>query len=50
MCLLVVSGFMFTACDNDDLDTNQFTGGIKLNVFGPCPWLVAVSCDSSVAA
>lgn len=37
MCLLVVSGFMFTACDNDDLDTNQFTGGIKLNVFGPCP-------------
>lgn len=37
MCLLVVSGFMFTACDDDDLDTNQFTGGIKLNVFGPCP-------------
>ena len=28
---------MFTACDDDDLDTNQFTGGIKLNVFGPCP-------------
>ncbi len=37
MCLLVVSGFMFTACDNDDLSTNQFTGGVSLNVFGPCP-------------
>lgn len=37
MCLLVVSGLMFTACDDDDIDTNQFTGGIKLNVFGPCP-------------
>ena len=28
---------MFTACD-DDLDTNQFQeGGVKLNVWGPCP-------------
>lgn len=38
-CLMVVlSGFVFTACnDDDDVDTNQFTGGVKLNVFGPSP-------------
>lgn len=37
ICLLAVSGMMFTACD-DDLDTNQFQeGGVKLNVWGPCP-------------
>ncbi len=38
-CLMVVlSGFVFTACnDDDDVDTNQFTGGVRLNVFGPSP-------------
>lgn len=38
-CLMVVlSGFVFTACNDDnDVDTNQFTGGVKLNVFGPSP-------------
>ena len=30
-CLMVVlSGFVFTACNDDnDVDTNQFTGGVK---------------------
>ena len=35
--LLTGSGISFTSCQGDDVDTNQFTGGISLNVFGPCP-------------
>lgn len=37
MCLMLISSFGFSACSNDDFDTDQYTGGIKLNVFGPCP-------------
>lgn len=38
MCLMLISCLSFTACDNgDDENTNQYTGGVKLNVFGPCP-------------
>ena len=37
MCLILMSCLSFSACDNDDEDTNQYTGGIKLNVFGPSP-------------
>ena len=38
MCLMLFSCLSFTACDNgDDEDTNQYTGGVKLNVFGPSP-------------
>ena len=38
MCLILLSGLSFTACnDGDDEDTNQYTGGISLNVFGPSP-------------
>lgn len=41
MCLMLFSCLTFTACDNgDDEDTNQYKGGISLNVFGPSP----VSC------
>ncbi|MDR0893176.1 MAG: hypothetical protein LBN24_11280, partial [Mediterranea sp.] len=36
-CLLILSGLSFTACGGDEEDTNQYTGGISLNVFGPCP-------------
>lgn len=39
ICLICLSGLAFTACDNDDLDTNQYKGGISLNVFGPSPVL-----------
>lgn len=28
---------VFTACDNDDFDTNQYVGGVSLNSFGPSP-------------
>ena len=37
-CLMLFSCLTFTACDNgDDEDTNQYKGGISLNVFGPSP-------------
>ena len=37
--LLVVAliGLSLTACSKDDLDTNQFQGGVSLNVYGPTP-------------
>ncbi len=28
---------VFTACDNEDFDTNQYIGGVNLNSFGPSP-------------
>ena len=28
---------VLTSCDNDDFDTQQYKGGIHLNVWGPCP-------------
>lgn len=38
MCLTLLSCLAFTACDNgDELDTNQYRGGISLSAFGPCP-------------
>lgn len=38
MCLLIFGCLLFTACDNgDELDTNQYKGGISLSAFGPCP-------------
>jgi hypothetical protein len=33
----VLMGCLCTACSNDDLDTNQYKGGVSLNVFGPSP-------------
>lgn len=38
MCLILLGCVSFTACENgDEEDTNQYTGGINLNVFGPTP-------------
>jgi predicted RecA/RadA family phage recombinase len=38
MCLMLFSCLSFTACDNgDDENTNQYKGGVSLNVFGPSP-------------
>ena len=37
MCLILFNCMFFTACDNNDVETNQYTGGVKLNVFGPSP-------------
>lgn len=34
---LAMAGTVFTACDNNDFDTEQFVGGINLNSFGPSP-------------
>ena len=35
---LLMTGGSFTSClKGDDVDTNQYTGGISLNVFGPSP-------------
>lgn len=41
LTLLVVAlvGLSLTACSNDDLDTDQYTGGVALGAFGPCPVL-----------
>lgn len=36
-CLVLLSSLTFTACDTNDVDTNQYKGGISLNVFGPSP-------------
>ena len=37
--LLVVAliGLSLTACSKDELDTNQYKGGVSLNVYGPSP-------------
>lgn len=41
LCLagaLLLTGVSFTSClKGDDVDTNQYVGGISLNVFGPSP-------------
>lgn len=33
-CLMLLN---FSACDGDELSTNQYIGGVSLNVFGPSP-------------
>lgn len=38
-CLLLVSSTIFTACSEDDLDTNQYQSGVGLNAYGPVPVL-----------
>ena len=38
-CLVLLSSLTFTACETNDVDTNQCRGGISLNVFGPSPVL-----------
>lgn len=38
MCVILIGSLIVTACDTgDELDTNQYSGGIELNVFGPSP-------------
>lgn len=39
VCLILLSSLTFTACETNDVDTNQYRGGISLNVFGPSPVL-----------
>ena len=37
LLVVALAGLSLTACSNDDLDTNQFKGGVALNVYGPSP-------------
>ena len=37
LLVMVLVGLSLTACSNDDLDTNQYKGGVSLNAFGPNP-------------
>ena len=37
MCLLLTGAVSFTACSEDNLDTNQYKQGVALNVYGPTP-------------
>ena len=37
LLVVALAGLSLTACSNDDLDTNQFQGGVSLNVYGPTP-------------
>lgn len=37
MCLTLGATMPLTSCSGDDLDTQQYRGGVSLNVFGPCP-------------
>lgn len=34
---MALMGLSLAACSNDDLDTNQYKGGVSLNAFGPSP-------------
>ncbi len=37
LLVVALAGLSLTACSNDDLDTNQYQGGVALNVYGPSP-------------
>ena len=37
LTVIALAGLSLTGCSNDDLDTNQYQGGVSLNVYGPSP-------------
>lgn len=37
LAVTALAGLSLTACSEDDLDTNQYQGGVSLNVYGPTP-------------
>jgi hypothetical protein len=37
LLVVALAGLSLTACSNDDLDTQQYKGGVSLNVYGPTP-------------
>ncbi|MBO7591215.1 MAG: hypothetical protein J6T05_06430 [Prevotella sp.] len=37
LLVVALTGLSLTACSNDDLDTQQYKGGVALNVYGPSP-------------
>ena len=39
LLVVALAGLSLTACSSDDLDTNQYQGGVSLNAYGPNPVL-----------
>ena len=37
LLVVALAGLSLAACSNDDLGTNQYQGGVALNVYGPSP-------------
>lgn len=37
LLVIALAGLSLTACSEDNLDTNQYKGGVSLNAFGPNP-------------
>ncbi|MBR0259786.1 MAG: hypothetical protein IJQ49_05920 [Prevotella sp.] len=37
LLVMALVGLSLAACSNDDLDTNQYKGGVSLNAYGPNP-------------
>lgn len=37
LLVVALAGLSLTGCSNNDLDTDQFQGGVALNVYGPSP-------------
>jgi len=37
LLVMALIGLSLTGCSKDDLDTNQYVGGVSLNVYGPSP-------------
>ncbi len=37
LLVIALAGLSLTACSSEDLDTNQYQGGVSLNVYGPSP-------------
>lgn len=37
LLVMALVGLSLTACSSDDLDTNQYKGGVSLNAYGPNP-------------
>lgn len=39
LAVIALMGLSLTACDNDDLNTDQYGSGVQVQAFGPCPVL-----------
>ena len=37
LLVMALIGLSLTGCSKDNLDTNQYVGGVSLNVYGPSP-------------
>jgi len=37
LAVIALAGLSLTGCSEDNLDTNQYQGGVSLNVYGPSP-------------